>query len=52
MNRLRRDAVGIGLRAAHYRDFLKGEPEVEYVEVITENFLGPAGVPARVLAGC
>ena len=49
MNRLRRDAVGIGLRAAHYRDFLTGEPEVEYVEVITENFLGPAGVPARVL---
>jgi uncharacterized protein (UPF0276 family) len=44
-----RDAVGVGLRSAHYRDFLNGAPAVDFVEVIAENFLSGAAFPLRVL---
>ncbi|MEM6789009.1 MAG: DUF692 domain-containing protein [Myxococcota bacterium] len=40
---------GIGLRTTHYHDFLTRSVEVDWVEVITENFLGVGGRPAAVL---
>jgi uncharacterized protein (UPF0276 family) len=54
---------GIGLRTCHYADFLgerpeehrarelrgDGAPKVDWVEVITDNFLGEGGNPRRVL---
>jgi uncharacterized protein (UPF0276 family) len=49
MRGVARDAVGIGLRSAHYEAFLNGEPAVEFVEVIAENFLSGAAFPLRVL---
>jgi uncharacterized protein len=43
------DGVGIGLRAAHYSDFIHGRPGVDWVEVHTENYLGRGGYDLHVL---
>jgi uncharacterized protein (UPF0276 family) len=40
---------GVGLRLAHYAHVLEHAPDVDFVEVITENFLGPGGRPRAVL---
>lgn len=40
---------GLGLRRAHYPDFLDGEVEVDFVEVISENYMVDGGKPLRVL---
>jgi uncharacterized protein len=39
------DALGVGLRVPHYRYVVEHEPRVDYFEVISENFLGPAPAP-------
>jgi uncharacterized protein (UPF0276 family) len=41
--------AGIGLRAAHYRDFLARRPRVGWLEVHTENYLQPSGWDWHVL---
>lgn len=40
---------GLGLRRDHYRDFLESEVAVDFVEVISENFMVDGGRPLRVL---
>ncbi len=40
---------GLGLRRDHYRDFLDGEVPVDFVEVISENFMVDGGRPLRIL---
>ena len=42
---------GLGLRKLHYRDFLEGETAVpvDFVEVISENFMVDGGRPLHVL---
>ena len=42
---------GLGLRKPHYRDFLEGETAVpvDFVEVISENFMVDGGRPLHVL---
>lgn len=47
---LPRDALGVGLRPSFYPDLFERWPEVDFFEVITENFLGDAAAPARNLA--
>lgn len=44
---LKRDlhGFGLGLRAEHYRDFLDHRPAVDWLEVISENYLVPGGRP-------
>lgn len=44
-----RDALGIGLRAAHHAHVLEHEPDVGYFEVISESFLGPSPLPRERL---
>ena len=41
--------AGVGLRAAHYRDFLARRPAVGWLEVHTENYLQPSGWDNHVL---
>jgi len=41
------DALGLGLRVAHYAYIFEHWPEVGYFEVISENLLGAAPVPRR-----
>ena len=41
--------VGIGLRAQHYRDFMRALPEVGWVEVHSENYFGEGGLDRHVL---
>lgn len=40
---------GLGLRRDHYKDFLEGEVPVDFVEVISENYMIDGGNPLRVL---
>jgi uncharacterized protein (UPF0276 family) len=40
---------GVGLRVPHYQRALQGALEVDWVEVITENFFGGGGRPRAVL---
>ncbi|MGH1347367.1 MAG: MNIO family bufferin maturase [Nannocystales bacterium] len=40
---------GVGLRVPHYERALDGRLDVDWVEVITENFLGEGGRPRAVL---
>ena len=40
---------GLGLRREHYPDFLSGEADVDFVEVISENFMVDGGRPLAVL---
>lgn len=42
---------GVGLRVPHYEKALQGTLNVDWVEVITENFLGLGGRPRAVLLG-
>jgi uncharacterized protein (UPF0276 family) len=42
-------AIGVGLRAPHYRDFLERLPAVDWLEVHTENYLGAGGWDLHVL---
>nr|WKF61937.1 hypothetical protein HUO10_006469 [Paraburkholderia busanensis] len=41
--------AGIGLRHAHYRDFLAATPPVDWVEVHSENYFGDGGFDLHVL---
>ena len=40
---------GLGLRREHYRDFLDGRIDVDFVEVISENFMVDGGQPRHIL---
>ncbi|MFT7289294.1 MAG: hypothetical protein ACI87W_003424 [Halieaceae bacterium] len=40
---------GLGLRRDHYQDFLEGEVPVDFVEVISENYMIDGGNPLHVL---
>jgi hypothetical protein len=40
---------GLGLRPAHYRDFLDTPQRVDWLEATSENFMVPGGNPLRVL---
>ncbi|WP_232458321.1 DUF692 domain-containing protein [Burkholderia ubonensis] len=41
--------IGIGLRQAHYADFLAAPPAVDWVEVHSENYFGDGGYDLHVL---
>jgi uncharacterized protein (UPF0276 family) len=41
--------IGIGLRHAHYRDFLSATPAVDWIEVHSENYFGDGGFDLHVL---
>ena len=43
------EGFGLGLRRTHYADFLEGELPVDFVEVISENYMVDGGKPLRVL---
>lgn len=47
--RFPRLGFGLGLRPPHYPEVLSGAPEVDWWEVISENFLVEGGNPRRVL---
>lgn len=40
---------GLGLRKDHYTDFIDGEVPVDFVEVISENYMVDGGNPLRIL---
>lgn len=40
---------GLGLRTAHYQDFLSRPQPVDWLEIISENYFGSGGKPLHVL---
>jgi uncharacterized protein (UPF0276 family) len=40
---------GLGLRTPHYQDFLSQRQPVDWLEIITDNFLGDGGRPLKTL---
>ena len=47
---LPRNALGLGLRIPYYDYVFEHWPDVDYFEIISENFLGPAAPPRQKLA--
>lgn len=43
------DGFGLGLRKPHYESFLSGSVDVDFVEVVSENFMVEGGRPRHVL---
>jgi uncharacterized protein (UPF0276 family) len=43
------DGFGLGLRRTHFADFLEGDVPVDFVEVISENYMVDGGRMLRVL---
>ncbi|MEO1260287.1 MAG: DUF692 domain-containing protein [Bacteroidota bacterium] len=41
--------LGLGLRSKHFNHILKNKPEVDWFEVISENFMDSGGRPIHVL---
>lgn len=41
--------IGLGLRIPHYKAIFQTEPEVDWFEIISENFMCEEGRPKRVL---
>ncbi len=42
---------GLGLRTVHYPDFLATPQRVDWLEIISDNYLVPGGKPMRMLDG-
>jgi uncharacterized protein (UPF0276 family) len=42
-------AIGVGLRIPHYRHIFAEWPQVDFFEIISENFMGSAEMPRRNL---
>jgi uncharacterized protein (UPF0276 family) len=40
---------GLGLRTAHYADFLAAPQPLDWLEIITDNFLVEGGKPLKML---
>jgi uncharacterized protein (UPF0276 family) len=43
------DGFGLGLRKPHYADFIEGTVDVDFVEIVSENFMVDGGQPRRIL---
>lgn len=43
--KISRDALGLGLRPVHYAALREGNPEVDFFEIISENYLGASDLP-------
>lgn len=46
---LRNPGFGLGLRTAHYADFLSQPQALDWLEIISDNFMVPGGRPLAVL---
>ncbi len=42
-------ALGLGLRRTHYDEILNSQPELDYFEIISENFMGSSAHSQRIL---
>jgi uncharacterized protein (UPF0276 family) len=44
-----RPSFGLGLRTQHYEDILTTAPELDWLEILSENYLIPGGQPLHML---
>jgi uncharacterized protein len=40
---------GLGLRPQHYAEILNGDPDVDWFEILSDNYLVPGGKPLKIL---
>ena len=40
---------GLGLRPQHYAEILEGDPDIDWFEIISENYMVPGGRPLQML---
>jgi uncharacterized protein (UPF0276 family) len=45
----RSPGFGLGLRVEHYEDLLNGTPRVDWLEILSENYMVPGGRPLHYL---
>lgn len=43
------NGFGLGLRPDHYHDFLEHKPRIDWLEIISENYMIPGGKPLHFL---
>jgi uncharacterized protein len=48
-NRVASPGFGLGLRTNHYQDFLTTQQPVDWLEIISDNYLGAGGKPLQML---
>ena len=41
--------LGVGLRTVHYRHILDNQPDVDWFEIISENYMDSGGRPLFIL---
>ena len=41
--------IGVGLRSQHYREILEGAPQVDFFDIISDNYCGTEGLPLEYL---
>lgn len=41
--------IGVGLRVPHYDDILRDKPDIDWFEIISENYMIDAGKPLEIL---
>lgn len=41
--------IGVGLRIPHYKDILEKQPDIDWFEIISENFMVDGGKPLDIL---
>ena len=41
--------IGIGLRPVHYQDILEKKPDIDWFEIISENYMIDGGKPLEML---
>lgn len=50
MKNIKKDAIGIGLRVPHYKFVQENHPEIDFFEIISENFMTDAEAPRANLS--
>ncbi len=41
--------IGVGLRPEHYKEIFQSEPQIDWFEIISENFMVDGGMPCEIL---
>ncbi len=48
-NKINKNSIGLGLRVPHYKDLFKNKPNIDFFEIISENFMATKGLPMENL---
>ncbi|MBS0628785.1 MAG: DUF692 domain-containing protein [Verrucomicrobia bacterium] len=46
---MRNLGIGVGLRPEHYKEIFESDPQIDWFEIISENFMVDGGMPCAIL---